>query len=183
MVTDRCLTIWSAQTRTLVCGYHRFFCSFVRAIGSKVLTFNKTQLLVLFVVTLVVVSGLTFFLGARYGANTAVTALQSISFGARQSNLQRLLELDGILASGDTALARRKIIAVARAEYLSLEAAASDLVLLPTDAMRDSISVVRGTVTHYCQSDVAKTHGDLLLDVCAEMESRSNTPLEQTRER
>jgi hypothetical protein len=147
-----------------------------------VVTFTKTQLLALFAVTLVVVSGLSFFLGARHGANTAVTVLRSVSFGSRESNMRRLLELDGILASGDTALARRKTIAVAWAEYSSLEDDVNGLVLPPTDAMRDSIPAVRGAVDKYCQSDGAKFHGDSQFDICAEVVRRSNKSLERTRE-
>jgi len=148
-----------------------------------VVTFSKSLLITLFALTLVVVAGLSLFLGARYGASTAVTELRAVSFGLRESNLRRLLELDGILASGDISLARRKTVAVAWAEYSSMEDDASGLVLPPTAAMRDSIPAVRGAVDKYCQSDAAEFHADSQLDICAEVVRRSNKSLERTRER
>jgi len=148
-----------------------------------VATISIGRLSTLFVAAIAVASGVSFLLATKLGANTAVVQLRSVTFGSQEGDLRRLLELDGILAAGDIALARRKVAAVAWAEYSALEDDVSGVVLPPTDAMRSSIPAVRSAVHEYCQSDPASFHSDSSMDICAEAVRRSNKSLERTRER
>jgi hypothetical protein len=82
--------------------------------------------------------------------------------------LRRFLELDRILSAGDMPLARRKVAAIAWAEYSALEDDAGGVVLPPTDSMRSSIPAVRSAVEEYCQSEAASFHSDSKINICAE---------------
>jgi hypothetical protein len=147
-----------------------------------VVTITRGRLSALFVAAIAVASGVFFVLGARLGSNNAVAELRSVAFGSRESDLRRLLELDSILASGDLALARVKVGALAWAQYSALEDDASGTVLPPTEAMRDSIRGVRIVVDKFCQSDEAAFHADSKINICADAVRRSNKSLERARE-
>jgi hypothetical protein len=147
-----------------------------------VVTISKGRLSVLFVAAVAVAAGVCFFLGTQFGANMAVTELRSVAFGSRDMNLRRLLELDRLLAAGELDLARRKVAAVAWAEYSSLEDDVSGVVLPPTDPMRSSLPAVRTAVEEYCQSDASAFHSGSNSDICGEAVRRSNKSFERTRE-
>jgi hypothetical protein len=148
-----------------------------------VVTISKGRLSLLLVAVVTVASGVGSILGAQLGANTAVAELRSVAFGSQEMDLRRLLELDRLLAAGDTTLARRKIGGLAWAEYSALEDDVSDVVLPSTAPMRDSIPAVRSAVEEYCQSDAAAFHSGSEADICTEAVRRSNKSLERTRGR
>lgn len=143
--------------------------------------FARRRQIAVLVAAVAIACGLSFYVGAHYGSVATVAHLRSISFGSRQANLQRLLELDSILASNDTALARRKTIALALAEYIGLDDEVVGALVPPTDVMRSSAPAVRALVAEYCRSESAKFHANSNLDFCSEVAKRSNKSFERTR--